>query len=76
MKDIAVEYEVNYSTVKKWKKEVILHLPELLGRESSIESEFNKGKLKNKQLKEQLKKKEEELDFLKRKKFLISLLQK
>lgn len=76
IKDIAKEYNINYATVLKWKKEVVNRLPELLGSKSFSDIELEKEKLKNKRLKIKLRKSENEVNFLKRKKFLISLLQK
>lgn len=76
VKEIVNEYEITHSTLRSWKKEVINRLPELLGRKSEADIQLIETKAENKKIKEQLEKTKLELDFLKRKRFLIKLLKK
>lgn len=76
IKEIVNEYEVTHSTLGSWKKEVINRMPELVGRKSEADIQLIHSKIENKRLKEQLKKTQLELDFLKRKRHLIKLLRK
>ena len=76
VKEIVNEYEINYSSLKSWKKEVVYNMPSLLGRTSEADIQLRETQKLNKNLEKQLEKTRLELDFLKRKRFLIKLLQK
>ena len=76
MKDIACKHQVNYQTLQKWKKQVITHLPDLLGKKSDMVLLLERMQKINSSLKKQLVKKRHELDFLKRKRFVVLQLLK
>ncbi|WP_132282060.1 transposase [Natranaerovirga hydrolytica] len=76
VKEIVNEYEINYSSLKSWKKEVVNNMPNLLGRTTEVDIQLKETQKLNKNLEKQLEKTKLEMDFLKRKRFLIKLLQK
>lgn len=76
VKEIANEYEINYSSLKSWKKEVINNMPSLLGGTTEVDIQLKETQKLNKDLEKQLEKTKLKVDFLKRKSFLVKLLQK
>lgn len=76
IKEIVNEYEITYSTLRSWKNEVVNRMPELVGRKSEADIQLIDSTIENKKLKHQLEKTQLELDFLKRKRYLIKLLKK
>lgn len=71
MKALSEAYDVNYATLKKWKKDVIEGMSTLLGEQSEKDIEVERLSRLLILAKKQLKISRERLSFLKRKSLLV-----
>ena len=71
MKALSEAYDVNYATLKKWKKDVIEGMSTLLGEQSEKDIEVERLSRLLKLTKKQLRISRERLSFLKRKSLLV-----